>query len=242
MTNPFANLSTEGLAERKDVVGGFSLPESGIYHSIIKAMYLGQSSTSQARSVTIIFVPENGSEQSVTVWVTNRDGKNHDKNNRMLPGYELIDDICIMVTGKGLNSQAMRTVELELMDWEDRQRKMMAKTIFADIVDKPIYFAVQKSIVDRNKKDGSGNYVATGETREEIQIQKAYHYPTKSTLREAQKKIPEHPHFTEWNEKHSGKTINRAKGANAGAGVKTGRPDASTASKASPEETENLFG
>ena len=109
MSNPFGNLSSEGLEESQDRLGGFSVLDSDIYTGTIKAFYAGQSSKG-AKSVTLIF-SHDGKEYSETVYVTNRNGENwfmnpQDKTKKVpLPGFTTIADICLVCTDAPLADQ-----------------------------------------------------------------------------------------------------------------------------------------
>ena len=105
----FKNLSSDGLEEAQDRLGGYQPLDTDIYHGVIKAMYAGQAA-SGAMNVTVI-VDLNGKEYRETVYITNKNGENfflnkQDKSKKVpLPGFTTIDDICLIATGSPLAEQ-----------------------------------------------------------------------------------------------------------------------------------------
>lgn len=231
--NPFGNLTTDGLEESEDRLGGFSTLESDVYGFKIKAMYAGQSAKG-ARSVTFLGVDQSGKEYRETIFVTNRDGQNYflnkdDKSKKVpLPGFTIINDICLVVTGKPLSEQA--TEEKLVNQWDNEQRKEVPKAapVLVDLTGKDVLLAVKKNIVDKTKQEGDER-VPTGETREENTIEKVFHPELRITVveaTEAQKKdrTPVPGFIDAWIERNKGKVFDKSQAAKDG--TRQGRPGA----------------
>ena len=54
MPNIFGNLTTEGLEESQDRLGGFRVLDTDAYTGVIKAAYAGKSPHSKAQSISVI--------------------------------------------------------------------------------------------------------------------------------------------------------------------------------------------
>ena len=109
MTNAFASLTTEGMERQADTLGGGKtvLP-TDVYKLHVKYAYSGESSGG-ALSITVVG-SVNGNDYSETFWITNKEKKNYfmSKNDKKvpLPGFTVIDDMCLFATGKPLAQQS----------------------------------------------------------------------------------------------------------------------------------------
>ena len=68
----FGNMTTDGLEQSQDRLGGFTLQESDIYLATIKAFYAGKAD-SGAMNITVI-ADLNGKEYRETIYITNKKG------------------------------------------------------------------------------------------------------------------------------------------------------------------------
>lgn len=184
----FGNLTTDGLQESQDRLGGISVFNTDIYIGTVKALYAGKSSGG-ATSVTLI-ADLNGKEYTETLYVTNKDGQNWFANKQdntkkvPLPGFTVVDDICLIATGEPLAAQ--ETEEKVVKVWDSEAKKEMPKSVPMIIaaLGKPIALGIQKTLANKQTKVGT-EYVANAETREENHIDKVYHPEMKLTVAEA---------------------------------------------------------
>lgn len=184
----FGNLTTDGLQESQDRLGGTSVFSTDIYTGTIKALYAGKSSGG-ATSVTLIAVIGD-KEYTETMYVTNKEGKNwflnkQDNTKKVpLPGFTVVDDICLIATGEPLANQ--ETEDKVINIWDNEAKKEMPKSVPMIIaaLGKPISLGIYKHLVNKQTKVGT-EYVATAETREENVIDKIYHPELKLTVAEA---------------------------------------------------------
>jgi len=184
----FGNLTTDGLQESQDRLGGISVFNTDIYIGTIKALYAGKSSGG-ATSVTLI-ADLNGKEYTETLYVTNKDGQNWFANKQdntkkvPLPGFTVVDDICLIATGEPLAAQ--ETEEKVIKVWDSEAKKEMPKSVPMIIaaLGKPIALGIQKTLANKQTKVGT-EYVPNAETREENHIDKVYHPEMKLTVAEA---------------------------------------------------------
>lgn len=184
----FGNLTTDGLQESQDRLGGIQVFNTDIYIGVIKALYAGKS-TGGATSVTLI-ADLDGKEYTETLYVTNKDGQNWFANKQdntkkvPLPGFTVVDDICLIATGEPLATQ--ETEEKVVKVWDSEAKKEMPKSVPMIIaaLGKPIALGIQKTLANKQTKVGT-EYVANAETREENHIDKVYHPEMKLTVAEA---------------------------------------------------------
>lgn len=229
MSNVFANQTTEGYEEEQDRLGGGGTVASGVYDATVKLAYIGKSQSSNAQSVSIHLDLDGQSfEYRETVWVTNRDNENFykDKNDaskkHALPGWNLIDSLCLLTTGYGLTDQEMEEKVVNLYDFEQRKELPRNVVCITPLHGEKITVAILETIEDKNVKDGSGKYVPSGDTRTENHIDKFFHAESGMTVSEI-KAGKETGEFKEkWAEKNNGsKKDNSTKDAS---GAKTGAP------------------
>lgn len=248
MSNLFGNLSTEGLEEAQDRLGGFQPLESGAYTGTIKALYAGKSASSQAQSVTLILDLDNGREYRETFWVSGRSGQNYypDKNDpkkkHPLAGFTMIDDLCMVTTNKPLSQQTAEDKVMNIYDPEAKKEMPKSVPMLIEPIGQKVTLGIIKQIKNKQAKNSAGDYVDTNETREENETNKVFHHPTNLTVVEARQELPSTFHSS-WVEHNRGKT--RDTSSKIDQGVKAGRPGANTgAPKAgdSAAKTSSLFG
>lgn len=249
----FGKLTNDGLEETKDVLGGFVTYDTDIYLAKIKAAFAGKSDGG-AQNVTLLLTLPGGKEYRETVYITNKKGenwflnKNDTKKKVPLPGFTTIDDICLMTTDKPLAQQDTEDKVMKVYDPQEKKELPKSVPVLTGLTDKEIFIAIEKSLVNKNEKDNSGNYVATAEEREENNIVKVFHSPSKITVpeaREAQKtgNAPTPAFHDAWLEKNKGKVRDKRTIKNGvGGGSTNGRPPQSGAAAGGEKKTTSLFG
>jgi len=222
----FGNLNNEGLEEAEDRLGGGSLTvDTDGYDATIKVAYAGKSAGG-AQNVTFIF-DLGGREYRETIYVTNKKGENFflnkdDKTKKVpLPGFTTVNDICLVATGDPLWEQVTEDKMVKVYDFDENKELPKSVPVLTNLLGKPVTLAIVKQIVDKSKKDDSGNYVPTGETREENFIDKVFATETKLTVVEATKGV-EATFYAAWVEKNKGQIRDKSS-KDAGSG-QSGRP------------------
>ena len=232
MSNLLGNLTTEGLEESQDRLGGFRVLESGPYLMTIKAAYLGKSATSNAQSINIVAAAEDGTEYRETFWITNKNNENFyvDQNDgnkkKPLAGFTHIDDLCLVTTNKPLAQQSAEEKVINVYDPEQRKELPKGVQMLVELLGQKATFGVVKEIRNKQAKDDSGSYVDTADTREVNATDKIFHYPSNLTTVEARKGIQQAAFYGSWVERNKGKDRDRRSikdGQNGQAG-RAGRP------------------
>lgn len=237
-------MTNDGLEEAQDRLGGGFLLETDAYEAEIKVAYAGQSAGG-ARNITIV-AEAGGKEYRETVYFTNKKGENFflnkDDNTKKvpLPGFTLVDDLCLVATGTGLADQD--TEEKQVKVWDPEQKKELPKAVpvLVNLIGKKVGLTIVKSTVNVNEKDGAGNYVPTAKTREENNIDKVFDIDSRMTVAEA-RDGREAGFIDAWVVKNKGQTRDKTTKADNDNG-RTGRPGAAPQAGAAPAGARSLFG
>lgn len=245
MGKMFGNLTTENLEEAEDRLGGGNEPlPSGVYDAVIKMAYAGQSQGG-AHNVTLI-LDIGGRELRETVYITNRNGENfyadkQDKSKKHpLPGFTLIDDICMFATEEPISEQDTAMKMVKVYDFDEKKEVPTEVPVLTGLLNKPITVAVLREITVKQKRGDDGVYRDTNETRTQNTIDKAFHPETKRTINEYRHEVTTPEFHDAWVAKNAGKDRDRT-GGKTGAGASgTGRPGAAGGAAATPKK--KLFG
>ena len=204
--------------ERDSLGGGYILP-SDIYMLTVETAFL-QPATSGAVGVVLRFKTKEGNKDyRETVYITNRKGETfyvRDGQQHLLPGYLMIDTLCQMVTGNSLEKQNTELRTVKVYDPELQKEVPAEREVLVDLQGGDVYAGIIKSVEDKTKKDASGAYTPTGETREANSISKFFHSESKQTLAEAIAGT-DSKFFADWLTKYKDQVINNAKGVAGGA-------------------------
>jgi len=211
--NMFAGMTSNNQVEEDVLGGGFTPLASDIYPHTIEYAY-GIQSTKGAKGVVLSLKGADNKTVRETIYVTNRAGGNTyvDKKsgeNRQLPGFALINSLCILAAGKELGE--LEPSEKQVMAWNPEAKKELPKAVpmFMELVGKQINTGLLKVVEDKTKQVGN-DYVPTGEFRDINQISKFFEAGTMKTIGEKIKNTDAVFH-TQWLEKNKGQTINKSK-------------------------------
>lgn len=214
----FSNLTNDNLEQAKDSLGGFTPLESGSYDAKINCAYV---TTSAKGAMAINLTADiDGREYREQLWITNSKGENYFINKKTntkvpLPGFTIINDICLCTLGQDLKELDTEPRVFKIYDYDAKQEMPKEVPTIVELMGKEITFGIVKQIVDKNVKDSSGNYVPSGDTREENVIDKVFHCKTKMTVNEAKAGQKEASFHDKWVAKNAGNTRNKAKGKQA---------------------------
>lgn len=242
----FSKLSTEDLAEDKDVVGGgnFDPIPSGIYDATIKLAYAGFSSGG-AQSLTMLFDID-GKEYKETIYITKKTGENFyidkedGKTKRQLPGFTLVNDICLLTTNSELSEQDTETKVVSVYNPDAKSEIPTEVEVPTALLGQSVKLAILRKIVNKQAKGDSGRWEDTDESKTENSIEKAMHHETGRTVNEYIHEVDPGDFQNTWGDRFTGKDINKFKGSASAGSTGTGRPGGAAAS-AKPA-SKKLFG
>ena len=218
----FSNLDTSNVQQDKDTLGGYRPLDTDIYTAKIKAAYVTQSRRN-ASAVNLI-ADINGKEYREQLWITNAEGKPYfiSKQNGekvFLPGYTVMNDLCMCAVGKELKEMDAEPRTFKIYDYEAKQDLPKEVPTILELQNTEVDLGIFHEIVDKNIKDASGNYVPSGETRDQNVINKVFHTATHKTVNEAREGKTEAEFYDKWLAQYKGTVRNRAKKAAANEGT-----------------------
>lgn len=241
----FSNLKTTDMERQDDRLGGGrQLFDTDLYENgVIKMAYMNQSETSKSQQIMFI-IDFDGKEYREGTWITNGDGENfymtgeNGKKDKkaLLPGYVLIDDLCLIATEKPLNEQDTEEKMVNVWDSDEKKEVPKSRHVLVDLIGKNISAAIQKRLVNKQKKDDNGKYQDTPESREENVVSKFFDPESRMTVSEATKvgegKSVEPPYFVDqWVEKYKGEVYDARKIKDGGTAGNAGAPQQGAAAQ-----------
>lgn len=243
----FGNLSTEGLEESQDRLGGFRVRESDAYLGTIKMLYAGKAAKSNAQSFTLVMDMDDGTEYKETFWATDKEGKNwypskkDPKKKEPLPGFTAVDDICLVTTNKPLAQQNVEDKMVNVYDPDQKKEVPKSVPMLVEVLGKQVRLGILKEVKNKQKQNDAGVYVDTPETREENVTDKVFHHPSNLTVVEARNQIQAPAFYGSWIEKNKGQTRDRTNKQLAGQGGTAGRPGMPPKAGDTQAQTKSLF-
>lgn len=230
MSNIFGNLTTEGVEETEDRLGGFSPLDTDAYDVEIKMAYAIKSDGGAQGVVLIGNVPsENDREYRETIYVTKRTGENYyekDGKKHELPGFTTINNLCLVTIEKPLAQVETEEKMVKVWDKDKKTEVPTSVPVLHELVGKMVTLGIQRVMENVNEKQGD-KYVPTAKVREFNQIDAVFHHESKRTVAEARSGKEEPDFFEKWTEKNKGVTrdnreIKDGQAGNAGAPPKAG--------------------
>lgn len=218
--NMLANLATDdSIATAKDSVGGSGPLESGLYPCTVGLAFL-KKSDGGAMALVLNLKTDDGKEIRQTLWMTSGTAKGcknyyEDKQGakQYLPGFTHANALCLLSVGKPIAELTTETKVINLYSPEAKAEVPTKVEMLMDLIGQEIYVGLLKQTVDKTQKNDAGVYVATGETRDENEIDKFFRAKDKMTEAEIRAKADEAAFFLTWDQKWTGKTKDKAKGA-----------------------------
>ena len=214
--------SDDGIAQEKDSSGGNAPLESGLYNCKVNMAYLNKSAGG-ALGLVLNLQAEGGREVRQTLWMTSGTAKGAtnfytDKNGekQYLPGFNHANGLCLLSVGKEISQMDTETKVVKIYSPEAKAEVPTKVEVLTDLLGKEILVGLLKQTVDKTKKNDSGFYMPTGETRDENEIDKLFRAADRMTTAEIRAKASEASFAMTWETKNAGVTRNKAKGAAAG--------------------------
>lgn len=238
----FKSLTTAGLEETTDRTGGFTPLDTDIYTGIIKLAYAG-ASQGGAQYVSLV-IDIGGKDYNETCYITNKKGENfylnkNDPSKKVpLPGFTVIDDICLATVGSPLADQDAEDKIIKLYDYEAKKELPKSVPVLTGLLGQTVSLAIVNSLV--NKKEKSGNeYLPTAETRNENHIEKVFNTQSMMTIAEARAGKEKGEYHEVWLNKNKNNVQDKRVIKDGVAGV-AGAPKQAALGSAAPRKS--LFG
>lgn len=235
------------VADDTDSVGSSGPWDSGLYEFTVNMAFVGESKGG-ANFVTLHLGDASGRELRQTMYYTSGRAKGtktfyetQDGQKKNLPGFTLFRSLCLMTLNK--EPAAINTEEkvIKLYDFDAKAEVPTTVPVIVDLLGQKIIAGVLRQTVDKNVKDANGNYVPSGDTRDENEIDKFFHAGTRLTLAEATGGKTAGEFIDTWEAKFKGQVKMKATGAKAG-GAPNAAPSAFGQAAATPKPTTSIFG
>lgn len=217
----FGNIKTsDDVVKQGDVIAGdYSPIASGMYNAKVKMAY-ARTSSGGALGVTIEFLvtPKTGEPKTVeqTFYVTNRNSENfYVKNGKKfhLPSYNTVNELCQLLTGKGLGDTVTEDRMLEIWNGDAQARVPTQVPVLTGLLDKDVVLCILQTRENKRVANSEGIYVDTEEERIFNEVDKVLTTKdnTPLTLTEQQTGITEATFAAGWVAKWKDKVRDRYK-------------------------------
>ena len=235
-----ANLkSDDSIAGERDSVGGGGVLDSALYAATIKLAYLIKS-VGGAVGLVLNAKTDAGRDIRSTLWMTSGTAKggtntytDKDGAKQYLPGYLLATSLSLLTVGKEIGDLEPEVKVVPVYSPEAKAEVPTKVEMLVELLGQEILVGLIKQTVDKTVKNDAGTYVATGEVREENEIDKFFRARDRMTTAEIRSKAESAAFAAVWEAKHTGNVRNKSKGAAAG-GV-AGAPKGAAAGTKKPQ-------
>lgn len=211
------NLTTSNdIAEEKDSVGGGFVLDTGLYNSKVTLAYL-QKSQGGALGLVLHLTTDAQKEIRQTLWMTSGTAKgclnyyvDKDGNKQYLPGFNMANSLCLLTVGKEISQIETEEKVVNVYSSTAKAEVPTKVEMLVELLGQDIIVGLIKQIVDKNQKNDAGEYVPTGETREENEIDKLFRSRDSKTTAEIKAQAPEAVFIHTWKKKWDGQVRDRA--------------------------------
>ena len=241
-----ASLATDSsVTEEKDSVGSSGPLDSGLYKATIALAYVTKSAGG-AMGLVLNLKTEANREIRQTLWMTSgtaKGGKNYyekDGEKFYLPGFNHANSMALLTCGKEISELDTETKVVNVYSAEVKSEVPTKVEMLMDLLNKEVILGLIRQTVDKTKKNDAGVYEATGETRDENEIDKIFRARDRMTTAEIKAQAETATFADTWDAKNTGKTRMKAKGAAGTAGA-PGAPKAAGAPAAAKKPSTSLF-
>lgn len=193
MSGLFEQYGTEHIEEKPRDFVGFEAHGTDLYKSTIKLAYLA-TAASGAKAIVFEFdlvTPAGSKPFKVEQYFTDKAGKNtymtkpktagEKPKSASLPGFVIVDDICTVATGKGLQKQSAEVKKLNVYNSELKRDVPTDVHVLTDLIGKEVGVAVWKTLENKSVKV-DGVYVPTSEEISKNEIEKIVFPATGKTV------------------------------------------------------------
>jgi hypothetical protein len=228
--------SDDSIAGERDSVGGNGPIDSGLYLCKVALAYLTKAA-SGAVGLVLSLKTDTGKEIRQTVYMTSgtaKGGTNYytdkDGAKQYLPGFLVANSLALLTVGKEISDLDTETKVVNAYSPEAKAEVPTKVEMLVELLGKDILVGLIKQVVDKTKKNDAGVYEATGETKEENEIDKLFRARDRMTTAEIRAKAEAAAFAATWEAKNAGNVRNKSKAASASSGV-AGAPKAATTAK-----------
>jgi hypothetical protein len=237
----------ESIQNETDRIGGGGVLATGVYPAQVKLAYISQAK-SEAVALNLHLETSEGREVRQQLWISSGKDKGcknyYEKNGEKfyLPGYLLAESLALLTVGKSISDLDTEDKVVGLYNFEAKAEVPTKVPVVMELLNKDVLVGIIKQTVDKNVKDGNGNYVPSGETRDENEIDKFFRARDGMTTAEIRAQAEKAVFIDTWKAKNGPDFVrNKAKGAAAGGIAGAPKAGAGAAAGATKKPTTSLF-
>ena len=238
--------SDASIANEKDSVGGGGVLASNIYPATVKLAYVTQS---EGGAIGLVLQAQTSAGRDIreTLWMssgTAKGGKNYyekDGEKHYLPGFIAANALALLTVGQELSDLDTETKVVNVYNKDAKAEVPTKVEMVMDLLGKDILVGLIKETVDKTVKNDAGNYVPTGETREQNTIDKFFRASDKKTTAEIRAQAEEASFHDTWLAKWQDKVRDKSSKVAGTAGVPRGSFTGAAANQPTKKPTTSLF-
>lgn len=190
---------------------------SALYNMVCDVCYLDVSKGG-AKFASLKFVGPGGVKFDITEYITGGTAKKClttfvDKRTgetRFLPGFEVVNNICMLTVGKQISQMNLEEKVLDVYDFDKRENVKMKKMVMMELKNQPIILGINETTVWKQVKNQAGVYVNTDETKVENSIDKVFRAADGFSRTEADAGVGS-DYISKWKEQNAGILHDRTK-------------------------------
>jgi hypothetical protein len=241
--NMLATLTTDtNIEDERDYLGGSRVRESGLHPFTVALAYLEKS---KGGALALNLTLKDGSgEVRQQIWMTSGDAKGNknyyekDGAKNYLPGFIQANALALLTTGKEISQLDTEDKVVNVYNFDAKGEVPTKVSMVMDLLGKEVLVGLVKQTVDKNIKDAAGNYVPSGETRDENEIDKLFRASDRKTTAEIRAQADTAVFADTWATKWTGQTKNKTSKS----GGTAGAPKAIGGLASGGKPTTSLFG
>ena len=242
-----ANLTTDDtIANERDSVGGGGLFDSGVYLFSIEYAFITKSDGG-AMALNLHLKTAEGRKLRSQQWMTSGTAKgcknfyvDRDGKKQYLPGFNMANAIALLTVGKEISALETEQKVINLYNAEAKAEVPTKVDMITELLGKELLAGVIKQAVDKTQKNDAGEYVPTGESREENEIDKIFRASDSKTTAEIRAQADEATFINTWKEKWTGKLRDRTSKDTGNKGT-AGAPKSAGSATGTKKPTTSLF-
>lgn len=229
-----------------DFVGSsFGPVESGVYNCTVDMAYMGKS-TGGALNVNLTLKTAGGDEINETIYISSGDAKGNkftytkEGVEHNLPGYSLINNLCLLTVRQPLSSLQDEEKVIKIFDYATRQDVNTTVPVLTQLLGQSINVGIIKKVVDKNVQNENKDWVPSGETREQNEIDVFFRASDNLTAFEIANQL-EATHLDRWDKRNTGETRNTATAKAAAPKAANSSAFGQAANAVAPKPQKSLF-
>lgn len=208
--------SDSSVALDENRVGGYRVLESDIYSASITHAYL-TTSKGGAYALNLEAKTSEGTTFKEQLWMTSGTAKgcspyytDQQGNKKAIPGFTVANGLGLLTIGKEIGDIETEEKVIKLYDYTQKKEVATPVQMFTDLIGQEIKLGLVKQIVDKNVKNGNGEYVPSGETREQNVINKVFRAKDNFSVVEIVAQADEATYFQTWLDSNKGNTQDKS--------------------------------